>query len=61
MSPEGVRDISGEQWLFGALSAADSSNCAIQEMVNVRRGSESGNNQFNSFLQGGELAGVSEH
>ena len=52
MSPEGLRDISGEQWLFGSFSAADSSYSAIQEMVNVRRGSESGNNQFNSFLQG---------
>lgn len=54
MSPEGLRDISGEQWLFGAFSAADSSYTAIQEMVNVQRGSESGNNQLNSFLQGGE-------
>lgn len=53
MSPEGLTDISGEQWLFGAFSAADSSYSAIQEMVNVQRGSESGNNQFNSFLQGG--------
>lgn len=26
----------------------------VQETVNVQRGSESGNNQFNSFLQGGE-------
>lgn len=54
MSPEGLRNISGEQWLFGAFSAADSSYTAIQEMVNVQRGSERGNNQFNSFLQGGE-------
>lgn len=55
MSPQGLRDISGEQWLFGAFSAADSSYSAIQEMVNARRGSESGNNQLNSFLQGGEV------
>lgn len=53
MSPEGLRDISGEQWLFGAFSTTDSSYSAIQEMVNVQRGSESGNNQLNSFLQGG--------
>lgn len=26
----------------------------VQETVNVQRGSESGNNQLNSFLQGGE-------
>lgn len=57
MSPEGLRDISGEQWLFGAFSAADSSYSAIQETVNVQRGSESGNNQFNSFLQGGVVDG----
>lgn len=58
MSPEGLKDISGEQWLFGAFSAADSSYSAIQEMVNVQRGSESGNNQFNSFLQGGVVDGT---
>lgn len=54
MSPPGLRDISGEQWLFGVFRAADSSYSAIQETVNVQRGSESGNNQLNSFLQGGE-------
>lgn len=58
MSPRGLTDISGEQWLFGAFSATDSSYGAIQEMVNVRRGSESGNNQLNSFLQGGVLEGT---
>lgn len=52
LSPEGLKDISGEQWLFGAFSAADSSFSAIQETVNVRRGRESGNNQLNSFLKG---------
>lgn len=52
-SPERLTDISGEQWLFETFSAADSSYSAIQETVNARRGSESGNNQFNSFLQGG--------
>lgn len=51
MTPEGLTDISGEQWLFGAFSTADSSFSAIQEVVNVPRGSESGNNQSNSFLQ----------
>lgn len=51
MTPEGLTDISAEQWLFGAFSAADSSFSAIQEVVNVPRGSESGNNQSNSFLQ----------
>lgn len=60
MSPGGLTDISGEQWLFGAFSATDSSNSAIQETVNVQRGSESGNNQFNSFLQGGLLEGTAE-
>lgn len=54
MSPEGLKDISGEQWLFGAFTTADSSYSAIQEVLNVQRGSESGNNRFNSFLQGGE-------
>lgn len=54
MSPLGLRDISGEQWLFGAFRAADSSYSTIQEMDNIQRGSESGNNQLNSFLQGGE-------
>lgn len=58
MSPEGLRDISGEQWLFGVFSATDSSYSAIQEVVNVQRGSESGNNQFNSFLQGGAADGT---
>lgn len=57
-SPQGLKDISGEQWLFGAFSAADSSSSAIQEMVNVQGGSESGNNQFNSFLQGGGVDGT---
>lgn len=58
MSPEGLKDISGEQWLFGTFSAADSSYSAIQETVNVQGGSESGNNQFNSFLQGGVVDGT---
>lgn len=57
MSPQGLRDISAEQWLFGAFSAADSTYGAIQEMVNVQRGSESCSNQLNSFLQGGEVGG----
>lgn len=54
MCPPGLTDVSGEQWLFGAFRAADSSYSAIQETVNVPRGSESGNNQPNSFLPGGE-------
>ncbi len=58
MSPEGLTEVSGEQWLFGAFHAADSLSSAIQEMVNVQRGSERGNNQFNSFLQGGEEHGT---
>lgn len=49
--PRGKRDISGEQWMFGAFSTADSSFSAIQEMVHEQRGSESGNNQLNSFLK----------
>lgn len=49
-SPWGLTDISGEQWLFREFSATDSSYRAIQEMVSVQRGSESGSNQLNSFL-----------
>lgn len=49
-SPWGLTDISGEQWLFREFSATDSSYRAIQETVSVRRGSESGSNQLNSFL-----------
>lgn len=59
MSPEGLEDISGEQWLFGVFSAPDSLYSVIQEMVHVQRGSESGSNQLNSFLQGGALDGES--
>ncbi|TNN54334.1 hypothetical protein EYF80_035484 [Liparis tanakae] len=55
---KGLKDISGEQWQRGALSAVGGSYSAIQEAVHERRGSKSGNNQLNSFLQGRVVDGA---